>query len=148
MFCLRITRFAEKNSTASLTVGALIAQWFNEVKASLAFYFGATKDRDNKSTASSHHCPLHHSLDLQQSLQVAAAGMVPRMPEGHFVDAFRGHLPDHAYRRVERIAHASAFEPEQNFSPLHLPKIRHKLPLVDPKPKLTVSTASYFGVRC
>ncbi|WP_175950393.1 hypothetical protein [Burkholderia sp. BCC0405] len=43
-----------KNPTASLTVGALIAQWFNEVKASLAFYFGATKDRDDQSTAPSH----------------------------------------------------------------------------------------------
>lgn len=41
-----------KNSTASLTVGALIAQWFNEVKASLAFYFGATKSHDDTSTAS------------------------------------------------------------------------------------------------
>ncbi|KVH51164.1 hypothetical protein [Burkholderia diffusa] len=32
-----------KNSTASLTVGALIAYWFAEVKGALAFYFGESK---------------------------------------------------------------------------------------------------------
>ena len=47
-----------KNSTASLTVGALIAQWFNEVKASLAFYFGASQDHaDSTGVGITHHPP-------------------------------------------------------------------------------------------
>jgi hypothetical protein len=33
-----------KNSTASLTVGALIAQWFNELKGALVFYFGGGQE--------------------------------------------------------------------------------------------------------
>ncbi|CAG9252423.1 conserved hypothetical protein [Burkholderia diffusa] len=33
-----------KNSTASLTVGALIAQWFNELKGALVFYFGGGRE--------------------------------------------------------------------------------------------------------
>lgn len=35
-----------RDTTASLTVGTLISYWFNELKQTLAFWFGMTRDRD------------------------------------------------------------------------------------------------------
>ncbi|QCP50142.1 hypothetical protein FAZ95_13725 [Trinickia violacea] len=40
-----------KNPTASMTVGALIAQWFNELKGSLSFYFRGATEHSTQSAA-------------------------------------------------------------------------------------------------
>ncbi|CAG9245780.1 hypothetical protein BDI4_190017 [Burkholderia diffusa] len=44
-----------RNPTASLTVGAVITLWFNELKGALAFYFGREKDHAVPDDANVNH---------------------------------------------------------------------------------------------
>ena len=40
-----------KDATASLTIGTVIGYWFNELKQTLAFWFGQTRDSSNQTKA-------------------------------------------------------------------------------------------------